>query len=230
MSRGHVADTVRGMNLPSSARPTSPLPAAGAPSAAVLAQVADALAWPLLLVQADGILLHANAAARCTLRQGSLLRLSADRRVEPGPSGRRAEFAAVLAAAPAAAQRVLQWVDGDPPCTASIAALAADGAGRVPVLVALSVAGTGAASARAYASLHGLSGAETRVLERLALGDNSRRAAAALGVTPATVRSHVVALRRKTGHATVAALLQTLAALPPLAPLVAHREGEPEGD
>ncbi len=230
MSCGHAADTVRRMNLPSSTRSAAPLPGAGAASAAVLAQVADALAWPLLLVQADGILLHANAAARRTLRQGRLLRLSADRRVEPGPSDRRAEFAAVLAAAPTATQRVLRWADGDLPCSASIAALASDGAGRVPVLVALSVAGTGAASARAFAALHGLSGAETRVLERLALGDNSRRAAAALGVTAATVRSHAVALRRKTGHATVAALLQTLASLPPLAPLGGQREGEPDGD
>jgi len=154
---------------------------------------------------------------RAALRLGRPLRLSAQRRVEPAPAPLRAEFAAALADAVTGRQRVLQWPADGPLCCASITALAADSSGCVPVLVALSAADTRAAAARAYAALHGLSSAETCLLERLALGESPRSAAAVLGVTAATVRSRIVALRRKTGHASMGALLQTLAALPPLA-------------
>jgi DNA-binding CsgD family transcriptional regulator len=40
-------------------------------------------------------------------------------------------------------------------------------------------------------------------------------------VTPATVRSQTMSLRRKTGHASVAELLRALAAMPPLGPPMA---------
>ena len=43
--------------------------------------------------------------------------------------------------------------------------------------------------------------------------------AAALGTQPATVRSQLASLRRKTGHGSVAALLRALAAMPPVATL-----------
>jgi DNA-binding CsgD family transcriptional regulator len=217
MPHGHVAYTVGAMNSPATAPPQPPRPAQGGVTAAVLAQVADALAWPLLLLQSDGAVLHANAAAWRALHLGRPLRLSAQRRVEPAQPRLRADFTAALADAAAGRHRVLHWAAEGPPCNASLTALAADDGGRVPVLVALSLAETRAAGARAYAALHGLSGAETRVLERLALGESSGRAAAALGVTAATVRGQIVALRRKTGHASVGALVQTLAALPPLA-------------
>ena len=184
----------------------------------MLAQLADALVWPLLLLRPDGTLLHANLAARQLLLRGRPLQLSPERRVLPTLTQQRPEFAAALAiAAASGGRRLLRWPGTGLGYSATLAALGADAGGQVSLLLALAPAEGRAADAQAYAHLHGLSPAETRVLQRLALGDNSTRAAAALGVMPATVRSQIVALRRKTGHSSVNQLVQALAGMPPLA-------------
>ena len=80
------------------------------PSAATLAQVADALAWPLLLLRADTTLLHANEAARGLLRQGQPLHISRQREVQPASLRHHAAFEqacdAALAKQPT---RLLRW-------------------------------------------------------------------------------------------------------------------------
>ena len=197
------------------------------PSAQILAQtltlVADALAWPLLLLQADGRLLLANLAARLLLRQGAPLRLSTRRRVAPGDPLRCAEFQQALHdAARGQGPRLLRWpgpANGGH-TSAMLSRLAGDAhamPGGPTLLLALSMAGGRRTDLLAFAALHRLSPAETRVLQRLALGEGSTRVAQALGVGASTVRSQTLSLRRKTGHASVAKLLQTLAGLPPLA-------------
>jgi DNA-binding CsgD family transcriptional regulator len=213
MPAGHVADTFRVMSPPH-----GHLAFGTAPSAQLLAQVADALVWPLLLLQRDGGLLHANHAARQMLRRGQPLRLSARQQVQATPAGQQAHFAAALEAAfEAGPQQLLQW----PGFTATLTRLPPDGPHEAPVLLALATPDGRASDARAFAAMHRLSEAETRVLQRLALGESSSRAAVALGVTPATVRSQTMSLRRKTGHASVAELLRALAAMPPLGPPMA---------
>ena len=210
------------------------------PSAQTLAQtltlVADALAWPLLLLQADGRLLLANLAARLLLRQGAPLRLSTQRRVAPGDPLRCAEFQQALHdAACGQGPRLLRWsgpANGGH-TSAMLSRLAGDVhamPGGPTLLLALSMEGGRRTDLLAFAALHRLSPAETRVLERLALGEGSTRVAQALGVGASTVRSQTLSLRRKTGHASVAKLLQTLAGLPPLAlprtPAGATTQGE----
>jgi DNA-binding CsgD family transcriptional regulator len=197
-----------------------------APGADILSQVADALAWPLFVLRHDGLLLHANRAAGSVLGAGTPLLRQADRRVVPSQPERVAAFAEALSAAAAeGARRVLHWRGAAGSFTATLAPLAGaagsthedlGAAGLVPVLLALALPGSLEADADAFAREHGLSPAETRVLQRLALGESSVQAAAALGLAAATVRSQTVSLRRKTGHASVAALQRTLAALPPL--------------
>jgi DNA-binding CsgD family transcriptional regulator len=83
------------------------------------------------------------------------------------------------------------------------------------------------ANLRAWAAASGLSAAETRVLLRVAAGDSAREAAAALGITPATVRSQLRAIGRKTGLGGVAALQRALTGLPPVtAPAPAPAQGK----
>jgi DNA-binding CsgD family transcriptional regulator len=208
--------------------PLSPFPTASTLSAQTLACVADALAWPLLVLQPDGALLHANLAARLMLRHGRPLLLSPQRQVTPADPACRDAFARSLQGAgsgqPARLLPLTQPAPTGVPArrahryNATVRPLAlADGAAPV-VLVALNREPSSRADLRAFAAAHGLSGAETRVLERLERGESSAAAAAALGVKPATVRSQMASLRRKTGHASVAHLLHTLARLPPLAP------------
>lgn len=191
------------------------------PPAHVLALITDALAWPLLLLRGDGSLLHANQAAREMLRRQRPLALGAKGVVQASDVARRAEFQAALAHAllnrGAAPPQVLQWVLRGGRTTVSVAALPGPG-GAVLLLVGLSPEPGHTADLRAFAALNGLSAAETRVLLHLARGDSSAKAAAALGVSAATVRSQTVSLRRKTGHRSVAALMRSLAALPPVAP------------
>lgn len=191
------------------------------PPAHALALITDALAWPLLLMRGDGSLLHANQAAREMLARQRPLMLGPKGIVQPSDNARRAEFAAAGAQAlqgrGAVPPQVLQWMLRGGRTTVSVAGLPGPG-GATLLLVGLSPAPGHTSDLRAYAALHGLSEAETRVLLHLARGDSSAKAAAALGVSAATVRSQTVSLRRKTGHRSVAALMRSLAALPPVAP------------
>jgi DNA-binding CsgD family transcriptional regulator len=199
---------------------TSPPPelALPAPTTALLAQALDSLAWPLMLLRADGSLIHANLAARRQLRRGQALRLAPDRSVRPADPAHTAEFLDKLAATALHGPQQLRWVEPAGPVAATLSPLrGGDRAGAVPLLLALAAPMDDRAETRAFATLHGLSEAETRVLHRLALGESSSRAAAALGVAQATVRSQTSTLRRKTGHASVDALLLALARTPHLA-------------
>lgn len=214
------------------------------PSAQILAQVADALAWPLLLLGADGSLQLANLAARQLLRQGAPLKLSTQGLLVPTDTKHRDAFQRALQAAVAGAgPQLLHWPAGKGRISASLSRLAGETPetpGGPTLLLALGArpgsasAGASGSNLRAYAEQHRLSAAETRVLQRLALGESSTHAALALGVAAATVRSQTLSLRRKTGHASVVALQRTLAQLPPLAEPAAwaygHDEGEGEGE
>lgn len=191
----------------------------------LLLLISDQLAWPLLLLRADGELLHANRAGHAALAQRSPLVQTPAGRLEPAQARRRRAFSQALAVAaasgPADPAQGMHWPDAGGGCTATLSRLHDDPrAGGAPLLLlALSPARQGREeSVRLFADMHGLSAAETRVLRRLALGEGSAQVAAALRVSVATVRTQVLTLRRKSGHASVAAVLRALAAVPPLLP------------
>jgi DNA-binding CsgD family transcriptional regulator len=195
--------------------PNAPLPPA------LLAQMADALMWPLLVLRADGTLLHANRAARRLLSTQRMITLLPDRRLGLLPAGRQPELQAALAAARQGQTAVLTWpaAGGSLGAAGSLGPLGdprATAPGGGELLLALSATEQPDGQVQAYARLHRLSPAETRVLQRLALGDSSSEAAEALGVSAATVRSQIISLRRRTGHASVIQLLRGLASMPPV--------------
>ena len=198
-----AASNLTVMTVPASAS-DSPLP-----DVAVLVAMADALPWPLLLLRTDAQLLHANRAARQLLAEGAPLRLHAGGRVTTAAAARSAAFAAALATAAAGGRPLLF----EPEYSLALAPLSDAQGGHGPVLLALSLAdGLQQPDLRGFASAHGLSPAETRVLARLARGDRPGDAARALGISAATARSQLVAIRRKTGHASVAALVAAASA------------------
>lgn len=207
-------------------------PLSGPPAlqAATLALAIDTLAWPLLLLHGDGVLLHANRAAQALLRRGRPLLLTARHLLQPSDEGQRAPFKAALAAVMDGAAPVrLHWA-GDAGSAAATTRLSAlrPGPGQEPVLMLTLAPETGpGADLSAYAAAHGLSPTETRVLQRLALGESSAHAATVLGLRATTVRTHALSLRRKTGHHSVGALVHALARLAPIAPVMpaaAHGE------
>lgn len=193
------------------------------PPEGLLSQAADALAWPMLLLGADAALLWANRAARVLLDEQRVLALRGGRLHAPGrPAG---ELTALLAAARHdAAPALLHWPG--PGATLSVRALAPPPEPRWMLLLS-TVRLPAGADLRAWAAAHGLSAAEMRVLLRVAEGDSAREAAAALGIAPATVRSQLRAIGRKTGLGGVAALQRALTRLPPVAaPAPAPAQGK----
>jgi DNA-binding CsgD family transcriptional regulator len=93
---------------------------------------------------------------------------------------------------------------------------AADGRAAV-LLVGPAAIGGGEGERARFAARIGLTPAETRVLGALSQGADPDEIALRLGVGLATVRSHLAALRTKSGHHRLTALLQEVAALPPVA-------------
>ena len=67
-----------------------------------------------------------------------------------------------------------------------------------------------------FAQAHGLTPAESQVLELLCDGLDPRAIASANGVRMTTVRTHVGKIREKTGAACIRALIQQVATLPPI--------------
>jgi DNA-binding CsgD family transcriptional regulator len=191
----------------------APMPTDEALTAAV-----DALAHPMLAVLADGLLLHANLAARALLALGVPLEIGPDRRVAPRLAGHRGNFASAVQTASNGQPQQLTWADGEQTVHATLRPLAepTPGTPSPPVLVMLAPPPSTVFDVSGFANTHGLSAAETRVLEALLHGHQAEITAQRLGVGVATVRSQIASIRRKTGHDSVATLLAALGDLPPL--------------
>jgi DNA-binding CsgD family transcriptional regulator len=67
-----------------------------------------------------------------------------------------------------------------------------------------------------YGRLHGLTGCEINVLAALAAGHDPGSVATELGVSIATVRTHVTAIRTKLGRKSVRETLVALSCIPPI--------------
>ena len=80
-----------------------------------------------------------------------------------------------------------------------------------------------ALSVEAYARVHGLTSAETRVLVHLCHGDAPARTAQVLGVALSTVRTQIGNIRLKTGTRSIRALLGNVAILPPMVSVLGMR-------
>lgn len=185
------------------------------PPPATLARVADRLPWPMLVLEPDASLRHANAAAQALLDQGRPLHLTPQQCVRPATGG-RGGFTQALAQAAQGRAGLVRWTADGQTVTAAFTPLPADAAAPSAVLVVLGLERGRMAQTQAYARAHALTASETRVLEHLAEGANSSTIAAALGLDEAAVRARIVSLRRKTAHADVPSLVRTLATLPPL--------------
>ncbi len=183
-----------------------------------LASAIDTLAHPLMALFPEGLLLHANQAARELLAQDQTFVLGPDQHVSPRSVQYRSPFIAALQAASAGVPQQLHWADGPLGLHVTLRPLGTPVAGTPapPVLLMLAPPEDTPFDAIGFASTYGLSAAETRVLEALLHGHKAEQAADRLGVGVATVRSQIAAIRKKTGHRSVASLLAALGELPPL--------------
>ncbi len=184
-----------------------------------LVRMADALAWPLVLVDEQGALHHANHSGRTVLARGQPLRLDAQQRLQPASPSHRADFCLALQAAAAGQVRELRWPGKPGGTSATLRPLAPLPGRSVLLLLDLKPDFLAAPVRRpdvvAYGQAHGLSAAQQQLLQTLADGRRVAQMAGDLRLPPSTLRSRLVTLRCKTGHRSLGDLLRTLWALPP---------------
>jgi DNA-binding CsgD family transcriptional regulator len=178
-----------------------------------LEQMADALDYPLFLLDDSLRLRHANRAARSILSAGAPLRQLTDGRVGPADGLFQRDFGAALQAATSGERRL--WHRETRAGLLSVWLLPLR---QVVTWLALAMPAPAVADVAGFAETNGLSRAETRVLARLARGESTLVAARALGLAVSTVRSHRLALLHKCGQPNMGALLQDLFTLPALGP------------
>ncbi|MET0384204.1 MAG: LuxR C-terminal-related transcriptional regulator [Burkholderiaceae bacterium] len=205
----------------------------GAGLAKLLASVLDEVDYGLLLIAADGQVVHANHAARTELAATKLLRLEGRRLAGRSSAVQRALDEALVAARDGGRRKMLSFKPDDAlsegkSCDLSIvplpAALSANHAGHA-VLIAMPrsrIAET--LSVDAYARELGLTRREQEVLAGLCEGLRVKEIAARLEIGEETVRSHVKRLKAKTGCAGIVDIVNQLSRLPPMVGALRHHQ------
>lgn len=191
-----------------------------------LAETLDALTTAVFLVDAEGRVVHRNEAAERLAANGAILRVGSGRLVPPHGPSRRALTEAIGRAVrgelelPQTPYSVpLGDATAEDRMLATVLPLRhrrAGGAFR-PFAAAAAVFVQDAAAARAMpgqalAALYGLTPAELRFLGTLAGAGSVVKAAAALGVSEATGRTHMSSIFAKTGTARQAELIELVMA------------------
>ena len=197
----------------------------GAGLAKLLASVLDEVDYGLVLMAADGHVVHANHAARVELAGAKSLQLSGRRLSGRSATDQRALDDALAGARDGGKRRMLAFAPANAlsegkSCDLSIvplpAALSANHSGHA-VLIALPrsrIAET--LSVDAYARELGLSRREQQVLAGLCEGLRVKEIAAKLEIGDETVRSHVKRLKAKTGCAGIVDIVNQVSRLPPM--------------
>ena len=189
--------------------------------AQLLASVLDEVDYGLLMLSADGAVVHANQAARAELESTTSLKLSGQRLLSSSASEQRELDRALAAARDEGLQSMLMIATG--------------GHGRiglsvVPLPAALTPSHAGHAvlvsfersriaetlSVDAHAREHGLTLREQQVLAALCDGLRARQIAMRLEIGEATVRTHVSNIKAKTGCTSIVDIVKQVSRLPPM--------------
>jgi DNA-binding CsgD family transcriptional regulator len=191
--------------------------------AAIFADILDGLSAGLFLVEADGRIAHANAAAQRILRGGDFLRSIGGRLVAANTQANRTlrEIFAAADAAPEAGIKgtALRLTVQDDQCyVAHVLPLATSARRRAgvggtvaaAVLVRKATLET-AASAEIIGETYNLTPSELRVLLGIVDVGGVPEVATALGVADSTVKTHLGRLFEKTGAARQADLVKLVA-------------------
>jgi DNA-binding CsgD family transcriptional regulator len=211
----------------------------GAGLAKLLASVLDEVDYGLVLMAADGHVVHANHAAKVELAGANSLQLIGRRLSGRSSADQRALDDALAGARDGGKRRMLAFAPADAlsegkSCDLSIvplpAALSANHTGHA-VLIALPrsrIAET--LSVDAYARELGLSRREQQVLSALCEGLRVKEIAAKLEIGDETVRSHVKRLKAKTGCAGIVDIVNQVSRLPPMVGALRQAPMEPSRD
>lgn len=185
--------------------------------AAATASLIDEIDYGIVVVDASQRVLHANRAARSRLRSPCALVLDEGRLECPDVEDAARVEAGVQAAAHRGLRRLVTVGCKGAATTLSIVPLPrlANGAASVLLMVSREHV-CEPLSAQCFARAHGLTLAESRVLQALCDGARPTQIATQLEVALSTVRTHIGTLRAKTGTASISDLVQRVARLPPM--------------
>ena len=188
-----------------------------------LGEALDDVTSGIALVTADGIILHANAAARSMLENAGPIRSLRGRLTARDPAASNALSAAIAAAAATELGRegiglALNSLK-ETRAVAHVLPLAATGARGRPLPRAAAAVFINDASAMPHplpdgvAESLGLTNAETRLLRRIMEGGTLVAAATALGIGNATAKTHLARIFAKAGVSRQAELVSLIARL-----------------
>ena len=183
----------------------------------LLQRLLDEIDYGLLLLDADGRLMLANrmarlecAAGRALARQGEQVRAA---RAQDAPA-----WTSALADA-ARGRRTLLCIGGDDAVvTLAVIPLALGMTRPCALLIVGRRRLCETLSIEMFARHHRLTGAEMQVLQALCRGLEPSDIASQFGVTMATIRTQVTAIRSKTDASSIRELVRRVAALPPMLP------------
>ena len=184
-----------------------------------LLRVLDEVDYGVLIIDAQGTILHANHLARHELASGRML-------MSYGNSllGSSAEFTSQMQTAMEAAfrgqRRLVLLNKGERELSLAFTPLSHPLEADTPtVLVMLSrQSACDNLAVRMFARTIGLSRSEEAVLMGLCRGLEIPEIAAEHGVAPSTIRSQIKTLREKAGSPSIRRLLQRINSLPPVVP------------
>ena len=188
-------------------------------------ELLDEVDYGIVVLNWDGRVLYVNQAARSRLLGTQALRLQHGELVATRPRDAALLASAVRAAAVQGLRRMVQV--GAPPQPLALAVVPGPhcpGPNRHRVLVMLPRRQLcEPLSTYGFARDHGLSAAETQVLQLLCDGRQPIEIAELQSVAIATVRTQIASIRIKTETATIGELIQRVARLPPIrSALTAH--------
>jgi DNA-binding CsgD family transcriptional regulator len=180
-----------------------------------LAGVLDEFDVGVLVIDGDGQLRHANRRARHELTADHPLQLFAGR-LRAREAADVAPLHQALQAALTQGRRRLLTLDLEGEALAVAVLPVAEQPGLAMIMLGRRQLGD-RCMLQWFASQHGLTPSEQRVLEALAEGQAPHQIASHLSVGIATVRTHIGSLRSKVGAPSIRALLHRMASLPPMA-------------
>ena len=190
----------------------------GASARQWLMAMLDEIDYGMVLVAGRARILHLNHAARLEFDRVHPLQVLCGELRARSPQDVAPLFDALHSASQRGLRKLLTLGDGSQRVCVSIVPLPAmgqgDGAFTLVTLGKRQVCGT--LAVQGFARCHGLTAAETRVLEALSRDARPSQIAAQLGVGIATVRTQIGNIRLKTGAPSIRALVWQVAGLPPM--------------
>ena len=191
--------------------------------AQLLASVLDEVDYGLLMLSADGGVVHANHAARAELASMTSLRLDGKRLISRTAAEQR-QLDQALAAARDHGLRTLLTIatTGGGPDRVGLSivplpvAAAQPHAGHAVLILFERSRIAETLSVDAHAREHGLTLREQQVLGALCDGLRAKEIALRLEIGEATVRTHVNNLKAKTGCASIVDIVKQVSRLPPM--------------